>query len=366
MDFYIVPEDQHQQLVVRAYQNRGYTEEESQFAARMCAEATRHGNNTHNAIKGLHLDHALGSGIGNWAPGAEIEVIPGRFKAVEAWNANRKIGQAVAYKAFDRCVEMAEEFGVGVVSVDNGSHYLWGAGYAIEYARKGYIVYTNCTSSLSEVAPFGGKYPTLGTNPHTWGFPTFEEGGFPVVLDWATSEVAMGRVQQLKRAGGKLDSKDWAVDRDGNPTDDPNQVFALKTFGRHKGYGLAVLNELFAAVAGGSLPTIRGAKNPPEGEKTTTSFYFQVIHPEALTSGNFACGRDLAGNVAAVLQDILGHGNEGCMLPGGPEHRGLQRTEKAGGLLFTVDELGELAKIAEECGADAGTWTAEKFAKFEG
>lgn len=364
-DLYIVSEDQHQQLVVRAYQHRGYTEDEALAATRMCTEATKHGNNTHNAIKGLELDHKLGSGIDNWAPAAEIEVKPSRFKAVEAWNANRKIGQAVAYAAFDRCVEMAEEFGIGAISVDNGSHYLWGAGYAIEYAKRGYIVYTNCTSSLAEVAPFGGKYPTLGTNPHTWGFPTFDDSGFPVVLDWATSEVAMGRVQQLKREGQKLMSADWALDRDGNPTDDPNEVFALQTFGRHKGYGLSILNELFAAAAGGSLPTLRGRENPPDGEKTTTSFYFQVIHPEALSSGDFACGRDLAGNIAAVIADILGHGNEGCMLPGGPEHRGLQRTEKAGGLLFSPKEIEAFAEIAKECGADESAWQLANFKKFE-
>ena len=365
-EFYIIPEDQHRQLVVRAYQGRGYTQEEAELATKMCAEATRHGNNTHNALKGLHLDHVLGSGIGNWTPAAEIEVRESRFKAVESWNANRKIGQAVAYKAFDRCVELAEEYGIGAVSVDNGSHYLWGAGYAIEYAKRGYIVYTNCTSSLAEVAPFGGKYPTLGTNPHTWGFPTFDPDGFPVILDWATSEVAMGRVQQLKREGQKLMSASWALDKEGNPTDDPNEVFALQTFGRHKGYGLSILNELFAAVAGGSLPTLRGRANPPEGEKTTTCFYFQVIHPDALAGANFASGRDMAANVAAVITDILGHGNEGCMLPGGPEHRGLQRTEKAGGLLFTAKELAEFAELARECGEDPGPWSPDLLQKFEG
>ncbi|MEM7010469.1 MAG: Ldh family oxidoreductase [Verrucomicrobiota bacterium] len=363
---FVIPEDQHNALVIKAYQHRGYNEEEAKLATKMCAEATRHGNNTHNALKGLSLDSKLGSKKGNWAPDVEIEVRESRFKAVESWNANRKIGQAVAYKAFDRCVELAEEYGVGVVSVDNGSHYLWGAGYAIEYAKRGYIVYTNCTSSLAEVSPFMGKYPTLGTNPHTWGFPTFDDAGFPVILDWATSEIAMGRVEQLKREGQKLLSKDWALDKEGNPTDDPHSVFALQTFGRHKGYGLCILNELFAAVTGGSLPTIRGRDNAPEGEKVTTSFYFQVIHPEALSGGDYACGRDMVGNVSAVIADILGHGNEGCMLPGGPEHRGLQRTEKAGGLLFTENEIAGFADLAQECGEDTSAWTAEGFQKFEG
>jgi hypothetical protein len=74
----------------------------------------------------------------------------------------------------------------------------------MDAAKKGYIAYTNCTSTLSEVVPFGGKFPVLGTNPHSWGLPTTEACGFPVVIDWATSTVAMGRVQQLRRENKPL------------------------------------------------------------------------------------------------------------------------------------------------------------------
>ena len=38
------------------------------------------------------------------------------------------------------------------MTVDNCFHYLWGGGYVIEAAKRGYICYTNCTSTLAEVA----------------------------------------------------------------------------------------------------------------------------------------------------------------------------------------------------------------------
>lgn len=364
-EFFVVPEDLHNQMVTRAYMKRGYNQEEAQLATRLAKEATRHGNRTHNAIKGLHLDHMFGTGIGGWKPGAQIEVKPSRFKATQAWNSNFKIGPAVAYQAFETCMKLADEYGVGVVSVDNATHYLWGGGYAIDVASKGYIAYTNCTSSLAEVVPFKGKFPTLGTNPHTWGFPTTDAVGFPIVLDWATSTVAMGRVQQLKREGAQL-PPDAAVDADGNPTRDPNQVKALLPFGAHKGYGLALLNELFGAAIGSSLPTLRGRDGVDPSEKTSTAFYFQVIHPDAISTGLFAKGRNLGENIAAVIQDILGHGNEGCMLPGQPEADGARRTEKAGGLLFSAAEIGELQHLAQEAGEDAGAWAVANFRKFEG
>ncbi len=364
-EFFVVPEEQHNQLVINAYQKRGYTEEEARLAARMCADATRHGNRTHNALKALHLDEMLGSGIGAWTPGAEIEVRPSKFKAAQSWNGNHKLGQAIAYKAFDTCMELADEYGVGVVAVDNATHYLWGGGYAIDVAKKGYIAYTNCTSALTEVVPFKGKYPTLGTNPHTWGFPTTDAIGFPIVLDWATSTVAMGRVEQLKREGAQL-PPDCAVDAEGKPTLDPHKVAALLPFGAHKGYGLSLMNELFGAVVGGSLPTLRSREGMEPGEKNSTSFYFQVIHPEAIESANFAKGRSLAENLTAVIQDILGHGNESCMLPGQPEAMGAERSLKAGGLLYSAAEIAEFAHIAEETGQDASAWKLDQFTKFEG
>jgi L-2-hydroxycarboxylate dehydrogenase (NAD+) len=364
--FHIVPEDLHDRLVVAAYRHRGYTEDEAAAAARFSALAARHGIRTHNALKALHLDHLFGSHAGGCQPGAAIETLNGRFAAAEVWNANRKLGQATAYAAMDRCIELADQYGVGMVSVDNAFHYLWGGGYVMEAANRGYIAYTNCTAALAEVVPFMGKFPTLGTNPHSWGFPTREAIGFPIVIDWATSVVAMGRVQQLAREGQPL-PPNAAVDADGNPTTDAGQAVALLPFGAHKGYGLSLINELVGALIGGSLPTRRSrwpkpGEDAPADEKYTPAFFFQVIHPDALSGGAFACGRDQAGNVRAVIEDILGHGNEGCLLPGQIEAEAAKRSEAAGGLLFSTAEVKAFDAIAAEVGSDR--WDADRLPVF--
>lgn len=363
--FYIVPTEQHDHLVRDAYLARGYNTAEAEAAARMCSNASQHGIRTHNALKALHLDELFGSGSGGCVPDAKIEIIESKFKAVQTWNANRKLGQAVASEAMNTCMKLADEYGVGTVAVDNAFHYLWGGGYVIDAAKKGYIAYTNCTSTLSEVVPFGGKFPTLGTNPHSWGFPTTEAVGYPVVLDWATSTIAMGRVQQLKREGKEL-PPNAAIDSDGNMTTDPNKVTALLPFGAHKGYGLCLLNELYGAVIGGGLPTLRGHEDQATAaaEKSTSAFYFQVIHPEALNGQNFSNGRNQAENIAAVIKDVLGHGNENCMLPGTIEANNAKRTEKAGGLLFSEAEIDELAQLASESKLDPQQWALNNFPLF--
>ncbi len=358
---YVLPVALHNAIIEGAYRKRGFHADEARLATKACEQAAWHGIKTHNGIKALHLDDHFGSGnktSPGCVPGAAIIKKPSKFEAAQKWNSQKKLGQAVAYEAMDTCMKLADKYGVGMVSVDQAFHYLWGGGYVMDAAKKGYIAYTNCTAALAEVVPFGGKFPTLGTNPHSWGFPTTDAIGYPIVIDWATSTVAMGRVQQFQREGRQL-PPGCAVDKDGRETTDPNAVIALLPFGAHKGYGLSLINEIVGALIGGSLPTLRSR---PEAaaklgigsvEKTTPNFFFQVIHPEAISCGHFAAGRDQKSNLKAVLDDILGHGNRDtgkCMLPGEMEHNGALRSEKAGGILLTDAEAEEFILIAREGG----------------
>lgn len=346
----IMPVAQHEALVRAAYAKRGFSADECQAGASFSTLASWHGIRTHNAIKALHLDELFGSPKGGCIPGAKIEKLPSKFEAFEKWNANKKLGQAVGFAAMQRCMELADRYGVGAVTVDNAFHYLWGGGYVIDAAKKGYIAYTCCTSTLAEVVPFGGKVPTMGTNPHSWGFPTQDILGFPICIDWATSAVAMGRVQQFAREGKQL-PPGCALDKDGNPTTDPNKVLSLLPFGQHKGYGLMLIDELVGAYTGGSLPRLRGrAGTGGPNEKHSAVFFFQCMRADAFDCGNYAQGRDQKANVKAVLDDILCEGNRQCMLPGQPEAESAKLSEKHGGLLFTAAEIEQFAHLAVEAG----------------
>lgn len=345
---YVMPVDVHDRVIESAYRVRGYTADESAAAVKVARMASWHGIKTHNGIKALQLDDHFGSRSSGCVPGATIEKLPPRYKAVHRWNANRKLGQAVALEAMDACMKLADEFGVGVVAVDNAFHYLWGGGYVIDAADKGYIAYTNCTAALAEVVPHGGKFPTLGTNPHSWAFPTRDLIGYPICVDWATSTIAMGRVQQFVREGKTL-PLGCAVDEQGNETCDPNKVKSLLPFGQHKGYGLALVDELLAAYVGGSLPTLRSRWGAgPKNEKHTPAFFFQCMRPDALDCGDFAQGRGQGENVKAVVEDITGHGNDRVLLPGQLEANAAKLSQKHGGLLFTKAEIDAFEGFAKE------------------
>jgi len=347
---HVVPISRHYDMIASIYKSRGFNDQESKDAAFVATQASRHGVRTHNGLKGLHIDDHLGSKGGGCVPNVEIEELESRFPAVKKWNSNRKLGQSVALAAVDECVNMATKYGSGTVVVDSAFHYLYGGLYAMLGAQKGFIFYTNCTAGLAEVVPYQGKIPTLGTNPHSYGFPTQDILGYPIVMDWATSVIASGRVAQLRREGLPLPPKS-AVDIDGKYTTDPKNVAALVPFGDHKGYGLSLLNELYGAYVGGGCPTLRNRWEVQSPEtKRTCVFYFHAIHPEAI--GCDFGERTQSENVQSVLQDIYQEGNHNCVVPGQFEHEAALLCEIHGGLLFSSAEVEEFRILAREVGFD--------------
>ncbi len=341
-DYFRLSKDAHRKLITLLFAARGFDAEEVQGAIRYAELAAASGIRSHNLVKALHLDDHLGSAKGNCHPGAQIQEVPSRFAACLKWNANRKFGPVVGFRAIEQLMPLADEFGIASLAVDNAFHYLWGGAYVWEAAQRGYIAFTTCTSALSEVVPYGGKTPVLGTNPLTLAFPTTEILGYPVCLDFATSAISKGRVQQLARIGGSLPDNS-ALDEQGLPTNDPQAAKALLPAAGHKGFCLGLAEELIAAYTGGYKPSVR-CRGDLETSKHSPNFYFQVIHPEALAV-NFFAGLSCQANLKAVFEDILTSGNEGVRLPGSGIARWQKITLAAGGYLYTRDEVSALSEL---------------------
>src|SRR6516164_5418233 len=114
---FIMPTNVHNDIVAAAYKHRGFSAEEAAAGARFSELTAWHGIKTHNAIKALHLDELFGSKAGGCRPGAKIDKLISKYKAVQKWDANRKLGQATAFEAMETAMELADQFGVGVVAV---------------------------------------------------------------------------------------------------------------------------------------------------------------------------------------------------------------------------------------------------------
>jgi len=164
-------------------------------------------------------------------------------------------GQVIGVEAMALAIERARKHGTCVMALAN-AHHLGRIGRFAEVAVAEGLVsihFVNVTS-LPRVAPFGGSDARFGTNPCCIGVPLAGEP--PMLLDFATSAVAQGKLRVAYNKGEKLPAG-RLLDDQGRATNDPRYAVvppfgAMLTFGEHKGYGIAVACELLGgALTGG-------------------------------------------------------------------------------------------------------------------
>ena len=164
-------------------------------------------------------------------------------------------GQVIGLEAMEIGIARAKQHGMCVMGLGR-AHHLCRIGQWAEQAVAAGLISLHFTNVISRsiVAPFGGADARFGTNPMTVGIPIPNQP--PFILDMATSAVAQGKIRVAHNKREKV-SPDWLIDNQGQPTPDPKfgvvEPFgALRTFGLHKGYGLAVVCELLGgALTGG-------------------------------------------------------------------------------------------------------------------
>jgi LDH2 family malate/lactate/ureidoglycolate dehydrogenase len=78
-------------------------------------------------------------------------------------------------------------------------------------------------------------------------------GGDPIILDMAMSVVARAKIRIAANRGEPIPPT-WATDREGRPTTDPKAALDgfLLPIGGYKGYGLALMVDLFAGLLSGA------------------------------------------------------------------------------------------------------------------
>ena len=169
---------------------------------------------------------------------------------------NWGFGFVVTEKAMRMAIEKAHAHGVSAITVFHQSHIGRLGDYPEMAAAEGMIGLITADSGAGPkaVAPFGGRERRLGTNPLAIAVPSDLEG--PLLLDMATSAVAAGKVA-LSRSRKEPIPSTWVIDRDGNPTTDPNDYFqggAILPVGAdqgHKGSDLSFMVEVFSGILTG-------------------------------------------------------------------------------------------------------------------
>lgn len=147
-------------------------------------------------------------------------------------------------KALPELIEKTRKSGIAALAINNCFHFsaLWPE---VERLSSEGFAAMAMVPSHSWVAPAGGTRGSLGTNPLAFSWPRI--GKDPFTFDFATSGFARGEIELYKRAGKPL-PEGVAIDKNGNPTTDPQAAMegAMLTFGGYKGSALSIMIELLA------------------------------------------------------------------------------------------------------------------------
>ena len=165
--------------------------------------------------------------------------------AIERWNGHRGFGPLNAKLAMDRAVELAREYGVGVVALGNNNHWMRGGSYGWQAAEKGYIGIC-WTNSIAVMPPWGAKECRIGTNPLIVAIPST-----PITMvDMSMSMFSYGMLEVNRLAGRQL-PVDGGFDDEGNLTKEPGVIEKnrrILPMGYWKGSGMSIVLDMIATL----------------------------------------------------------------------------------------------------------------------
>ncbi|HEX4764261.1 MAG TPA: Ldh family oxidoreductase [Usitatibacter sp.] len=233
-------------LARRALEGLGLSAANAATVARILVMGDLFGHATHGVLR---LE-SYGERIRNGAISATAEpVVEDVAPAIARVDGHGAIGPLVGTRALEAAIGRARALGVGVAFVRNGNHFGAIAPYCWLAAQQGFATLIGSNASVT-IAPTGGREERLGNNPLGIGVP--RPGADPVILDMAMSVVARGKIRAAVKKGEAIPAT-WATDRAGEPTTDPKAALEgfLLPFGGYKGYGLALMIDLFAGLLSG-------------------------------------------------------------------------------------------------------------------
>jgi uncharacterized oxidoreductase len=264
---------------------------------------------------------------------------------------NGALGQLTGRLATELCVEAAENHGIGYVLIRNGTHLGRIGEFAEQITEEGMLFAGFVNGPQSEpVAPAGSASRRLSTNPLAFGVPTFEALPFPIILDMATSQVALGKIKRRAAAGEQLPPS-WTTTPSGDPVRNPEAFLEgagaiLPLGGRatgHKGYGLSVIAELVAGVAA-ETPVV----DERENQWGNGAMFVAVDLTEQAPS--------VEQKVAAVSRHVRSSSpideSETVLLPGEYEYRS-QKSRLSDGIPLADDDRLKLWDLAGDLGVQS-------------
>lgn len=339
-------------FVAEVFAHAGSSTEEARRIASYLATANLTGHDSHGVIRvPVYIRWRK---AGTLVPNQTVDLVVDT-PSLAVVDGKFGYGQTVGPQAVRIGIEKCKATGLAAVALRNAGHIGRIGDWAEMAAAEGLvsIYFVNAAGSIL-VAPYGGVERRLSTAPYCVGIP--RPGQPPVVLDFATSIVAEGKVLVAARGGKKLPNG-ALVDPDGQLSEDPAVLYgpftadgplshtngkgAIRAFGEHKGSGLALICELL----GGAL-TGNGATKP---DRPFANGMFAIfVDPKRIDPANFFDG-EVARYIDYFKNTRTVAGVDAVLIPGDPEAR-TRADRSKNGVPLPDDTWAAIVNTAREVG----------------
>lgn len=333
-------------FVSRIFIACGATEPVAQEVSEHLVTANLKGHDSHGVGMIPTYVHNISRGLLRAEAHAELSTDSGAVLRVDG---HAGFGQVIGREACDLAIERVKTTGVVALAVRN-AHHLGRIGHYGEHCARAGLVsvhFVNVVGHEPQVSPFGGRERRMTTNPFCVAIPRADAD--PVVLDMATSAIALGKVRVAHMKGEKV-ADGVLVDHEGRPTNDPGVMYqeplgALGPFGGHKGYGLAVICELLGGALAGEWTAQPGQDRPG----TVVNHMLQFVIDPAAFGGLSAFRAEVDAMVAYLHSTAPAAGFDRVQVPGDPE-RTTYGKRTADGIPIDDNSWAGIVSAAERAG----------------
>ena len=322
-----ISSEQMQDVLFKLFTKNKFPEEKARSLAKVYTESTLDGVNSHGINRVPLFIEYVKKGVVR--VDAEANRIAS-FGNIERWDGNFGSGVINATKCTNRAVELAKQYGMGLVALRNTNHWMRGGTYGWQAAEAGCIsiLFTNTQPNMP---PWGGKDSRIGNNPFIVSIPR-KEGH--VVLDMALSQFSFGKINDYRLKGEKLPYPGGWDDND-KLSNDPKKILVKERglpIGYWKGSALSMVLDMLATLLSTGNSTYKIGLNEIE---TGISQVYLCIYPELFNNRNLS--EELLNEIIDFTNDVE------PMLPGGRTYYPGERT-----LITRKKNLKEGISVSEE------------------
>jgi LDH2 family malate/lactate/ureidoglycolate dehydrogenase len=320
----------------------GLPEADANIVAGCLVSADLRGVDTHGLARlPIYLDR-LRRGLINARPA----LLPQRVTPVAAaLDGENGFGFVVGTRAMNEAIEIAREYGLGLVCVRRSTHFGMAASYVLQALDAGLVslVFSNASPAMP---PWGGRKGLLGTNPFAAGAP----GNPPFLLDMSTAVAARGKIRRAERRGEAI-PLGYALDADGRATTDAAAALAgvVLPVGGYKGSGLSMLMDILGGVlTGAAFAGDVGDQYKVFERPQDVGHFFLTLKPDLFVSQNEYLAR-METLVRRVREAPKADGFTEILLPGEPETRH-EHHRRRSGIPYSASEVDALQQEAAKAG----------------